>query len=95
VLRLTPLGLRHFRRARRATQEWMTAVLSRLSEADLRRITKGITALRAPFDGTVHRDGHGKRAESPGDIRRVAQATPDHGRQGAAAGGRRPQSTGS
>jgi DNA-binding MarR family transcriptional regulator len=95
VLRLTPLGLQHFRRTRRATQEWMATVLSRLSEADLRRITKGITALRVSFDGAVHRDGHGRRTESPGDIRRVAQSTPVHGWRGAAAGRRRPQSAGS
>lgn len=63
VLHLTPLGLQHFRRTRRATQEWMATVLSRLSAADLRRVTKGVTALRAPFDGAVRRNGRSTRAE--------------------------------
>ncbi len=63
VLRLTPLGVQHFQRTRRATYKWMVTVLSRLSGAELRRVTKGVTALRAPFDGAVRRNGRGKRAE--------------------------------
>ena len=59
VLRLTPLGLRHFRRTRQATRRWMATVLSRLSAVELRHIKKGVTVLAAPFDGAVERDGHG------------------------------------
>ena len=63
VLRLTPLGLQHFRRTRRATQKWMATVLSRLSAAELRHIARGVTVLRAPFEGAVGRDGCGESAE--------------------------------
>ena len=63
VLRLTPLGLEHFRRTRRATQNWMATVLSRLSPADLRRVMKGVAALRVSFDGAVTRNGRNERAE--------------------------------
>jgi len=56
VLRLTPLGLRHFRRTRQATRRWMATVLSRLSAVELRHIKKGVTVLAAPFDGAVERD---------------------------------------
>ena len=59
VLRLTPLGLQHFRRTRQATQRWMATVLSRLSPVELRHIKKGVTVLAAPFDGAVERDGRG------------------------------------
>ncbi len=59
VLRLTPLGLRHFERTRHATQRWMTTVLSRLSAVELRHIKKGVTVLTAPFDGAVGRDNRG------------------------------------
>lgn len=59
MLRLTPLGLRHFERTRQATQRWMAAVLSQLSPAELRHIKKGVTVLAAPFDGAVERDNRG------------------------------------
>ncbi len=59
VLRLTPLGLRHFRRTRQATRRWMATVLSRLSAVELRHVKKGLTVLAAPFDGAVERDGRG------------------------------------
>ena len=57
VLRLTPLGLRHFRRTRQSTQEWMATVLSRLSPVELRHIERGVTVLSGPFDGAVERSG--------------------------------------
>lgn len=63
VLRLTSLGVQHFRRTRRATQKWMATVLSSLSAAELQRITKGVTVLRVPFDGAVGGNGRGERAE--------------------------------
>jgi DNA-binding MarR family transcriptional regulator len=63
MLRLTPLGLQHFRRTRRATQEWMAAVLSQLSAAELQRIKQGVTGLAAPFNGAVDQDSRGGRAE--------------------------------
>lgn len=56
-LRLTPLGLRHFRCTRRSTQRWLATVLSRLSAGELRHIKKGVTVLGGPFDGAVDRDG--------------------------------------
>jgi len=57
VLRLTPLGLRHFRRTRHATRRWMATVLSRLSAVELRQVMKGVTALGQPFGN----DGREKR----------------------------------
>jgi DNA-binding MarR family transcriptional regulator len=59
VLRLTPLGLRHFQRTRQATRTWMATMLSQLSAVELQHIKKGVTALRAPFDGAVGRDNRG------------------------------------
>ena len=63
VLRLTPLGLQHFRHTRRATQKWMATVLSQLSAVELQRIKKGVTVLAAPFNGVADRDSLGERAE--------------------------------
>ena len=65
VLRLTPLGLRHFRRTRQSTEEWMATVLSRLSPAELRHIKTGVTVLGGPFDGAVERSGRGRVSAKP------------------------------
>jgi DNA-binding MarR family transcriptional regulator len=56
VLRLTPLGLRHFRHTRQLTQAWMATLLSRLSPVELRQIKKGVAMLGGSFDGAVDRN---------------------------------------
>lgn len=64
VLGLTPLGLRHFRRTRQATQRWMAAALSRLSAVELRHVKEGVTVLAARFDGTIERDDRGQACDA-------------------------------
>ncbi len=49
VLELTPLGTRHFHRARQSTQLWMAQTLSRLDTSRLRQILQAIHLLQEPF----------------------------------------------
>ena len=54
VLALTPLGARHFQRARHSTQLWMTHTLSRLDTSTLRQILQGVSLLEEPFVGSAN-----------------------------------------
>ena len=63
ILRLTPLGTRHFQRVRQSTHGWMVTALSRLSPERLRQITQGVTLLAEPFKGMATRDGHEKGSD--------------------------------
>lgn len=72
VLKLTPLGTRHFRRARQSTQTWMATALSRLSPARLRRIMQGVTLLGEPFESVSSGDGHQERMRPPGPIHKAS-----------------------
>jgi hypothetical protein len=49
ILTLTPLGARHFRRARRAAHAGLAATLAHLSPEALRRISRGVTILGEAF----------------------------------------------
>jgi DNA-binding MarR family transcriptional regulator len=49
ALTLTPVGARHFRRARQSAQAWMAAVFAGQSPTTLRCITEGLSLLNKTF----------------------------------------------
>ena len=57
VLALTPLGARHFRKARRSAQAWMATLLAGQSPTTLHRITEGMSLLDKTFRGAGNGNG--------------------------------------
>jgi DNA-binding MarR family transcriptional regulator len=58
VLALTPLGARHFQKARRSAQAWMATVLAGQSPTTLHRITEGMSLLDKTFRGAGNGNGN-------------------------------------